>query len=207
MAQYRPETFEVLAYNLTVKQLVEKLGYPSVSLPSQSGIRRSLSETCPVHHGKAAAPHHGVKSLTSTNANHASAGADGLPIRLALHGALRATAVMRATAVCIAIHLSQEGFRVRLESGFRLHAGAGPDHRQAARQCAEDRPPQVREDCVPRLQTAQQGAAAQHLRQLGCACAACRTPMTWEVRLVKTLAICSKGRYVDECTPKAFRAV
>lgn len=30
MAQYRPETFEVLAYNLTVKQLVEKLGYPSV---------------------------------------------------------------------------------------------------------------------------------------------------------------------------------
>ena len=30
MAQYRPETFEVLAYNLTVKQLVEKLGYPRV---------------------------------------------------------------------------------------------------------------------------------------------------------------------------------
>lgn len=30
MAQYRPETFEVLAYNLTVKQLVEKLGYPKV---------------------------------------------------------------------------------------------------------------------------------------------------------------------------------
>ena len=32
MAQYRPETFEVLAYNLTVKQLVEKLGYPRVRL-------------------------------------------------------------------------------------------------------------------------------------------------------------------------------
>ena len=30
MAQYKPETFEVLAYNLTVKQLVEKLGYPRV---------------------------------------------------------------------------------------------------------------------------------------------------------------------------------
>jgi len=30
MAQYRPETFEVLAYNLTVNQLVEKLGYPKV---------------------------------------------------------------------------------------------------------------------------------------------------------------------------------
>ena len=30
MAQYRPETFEVLAFNLTVKQLVEKLGYPRV---------------------------------------------------------------------------------------------------------------------------------------------------------------------------------
>ena len=45
MAQYRPETFEVLAYNLTVKQLVEKLGYPRVrhwpSLLAITGITHS----------------------------------------------------------------------------------------------------------------------------------------------------------------------
>ena len=49
MAQYRPETFEVLAYNLTVKQLVEKLGYPrvrhSLSLLA-TGNRRSLFVRC-----------------------------------------------------------------------------------------------------------------------------------------------------------------
>lgn len=30
MAQYRPETFEVLAHTETVKKLVTKLGYPKV---------------------------------------------------------------------------------------------------------------------------------------------------------------------------------
>ena len=30
LAQYRPETFEVLAYNLTVDKLVDVFGYPSV---------------------------------------------------------------------------------------------------------------------------------------------------------------------------------
>jgi hypothetical protein len=53
MAQYRPETFEVLAYNLTVKQLVEKLGYPRVRhlliLLATAGIRRSVSGHCPAH--------------------------------------------------------------------------------------------------------------------------------------------------------------
>ena len=32
MAQYRPETFEVLAHTETVKKLVQRLGYPEVGV-------------------------------------------------------------------------------------------------------------------------------------------------------------------------------
>ena len=44
MAQYRPETFEVLAYNLTVKQLVEKLGYPRVRPPLSTFVCRGCCQ-------------------------------------------------------------------------------------------------------------------------------------------------------------------
>lgn len=30
LSQYRPETFEVLAYNLTIEKLVTNFGYPKV---------------------------------------------------------------------------------------------------------------------------------------------------------------------------------
>lgn len=33
LAQYRPESFEVLAYELTVEKLIAEFDYPSVSLP------------------------------------------------------------------------------------------------------------------------------------------------------------------------------
>ena len=37
MAQYRPETFEVLAHTETVKKLVQQLGYPEVRVEIPPG--------------------------------------------------------------------------------------------------------------------------------------------------------------------------
>lgn len=37
MAQYRPETFEVLAHTETVKKLVQRLGYPEVRVRHPPG--------------------------------------------------------------------------------------------------------------------------------------------------------------------------
>ena len=36
LAQYKPETFELLAYTLTVKKLITAFGYPAVWLNSSS---------------------------------------------------------------------------------------------------------------------------------------------------------------------------
>ena len=41
LSQYRPETFEVLAYNLTIEKLVNNFNYPKV--------RRNFTLTCPSH--------------------------------------------------------------------------------------------------------------------------------------------------------------
>ena len=56
LAQYRPETFEVLAYNLTVDKLVDVFGYPSVrpctallARSTMGQVRRSASRAATVY--------------------------------------------------------------------------------------------------------------------------------------------------------------
>jgi hypothetical protein len=48
MAQYRPETFEVLAHTETVKKLVQRLGYPEVRVRHSLG-RLSNTHFCDGH--------------------------------------------------------------------------------------------------------------------------------------------------------------
>lgn len=38
LSQYRPETFEVLAYNLTIEKLVNNFKYPKVCKPYHSAV-------------------------------------------------------------------------------------------------------------------------------------------------------------------------
>lgn len=45
LAQYRPETFEVLAYELTVNKLIEEFDYPPVSAP----LRMHFLKHCCLH--------------------------------------------------------------------------------------------------------------------------------------------------------------
>ena len=39
LSQYRPETFELLAYTLTVQKLVEAFGYPKVNELLMESVR------------------------------------------------------------------------------------------------------------------------------------------------------------------------
>ena len=65
LSQYRPETFEVLAYNLTISKLVNNFNYPKVSPTAAAPLCHTwmlvMNSTCPA----AALP-----SLASTPSMH-----------------------------------------------------------------------------------------------------------------------------------------